>query len=261
MRLHQLSVQDALIGVRSTEQGLSSSEAARRLEEFGPNRLGKAAQKPFALRLLNELFRFFSVLLWIAAGLAFLAGWFSPGQGMTHVGIAIVIVILVSGAFSIVQEYRVDRALAALESLLPCRVQVLRNETAVPLSVEELVPGDVILLEQGTVIPADGRVIEASELRVNDAALTGESIPRSRNSAPTNDEDPLRSSNIVLAGASVLAGRGRAVVFATGMNTEFGKIARLTQASETWSCSTTTSRASSMASRRGGPRSRTSENS
>ena len=232
MRLHQLSVRDALVRIRSTEQGLSTSEAARRLEEFGPNRLEKVPQKPFALRLLDELFRFFSVLLWIAAGLAFLAGWFSPGQGMTHVGIAIVIVILVSGAFSIVQEYRVDRALAALENLLPRQVKALRDGTAVHLPVEGLVPGDVILLEQGTVIPADGRVMEASDLRVNDAVLTGESIPRSRDPSPSEDEDWRRSSNIVLAGASVLSGHGRAVVFATGTHTEFGQIARLTQSSE-----------------------------
>jgi sodium/potassium-transporting ATPase subunit alpha len=232
MRLHQLSVQEALISVRSTEQGLSSSEAARRLGEFGPNRLEKVAQKPFALRLLNEFFRFFSVLLWIAAGLAFLAGWFSPGQGMTHVGIAIVVVIIVSGTFSILQEYRVDRALAALEDLLPRHIQALRDGTVVRLLVEGLVPGDVILLEPGTVVPADSRVLEASCLRVNDAALTGESIPRSRGPAPSEDEDARRSANIMLAGASVVSGRGRAVVFATGASTELGKIARLTQYSE-----------------------------
>ncbi len=220
------------VSIRSTEQGLSSSEAARRLGEFGPNRLEKVAQKPFALRLVNEFFRFFSVLLWIAAGLAFLAEGFSPGQGMAHVGVVIVIVILVSGSFSILQEYRVDRALAALESLLPPQAQALRDGTAVQLPAEELVPGDVVLVEQGTVIPADCRVMEASSLRVNDAALTGESIPRSRDPAPSEDDDWRRSKNIVLAGASVLSGRGRAVVFATGANTEFGKIARLTQSSE-----------------------------
>ena len=232
MRLHQLSVRDALTSIRSTERGLSSSEAARRLDEFGPNRLEKVAQKPFGLRLVNEFFRFFSVLLWIAAGLAFVAEAFSPGQGMAHVGVVIVIVILVSGSFSILQEYRVDRALAALESLLPPQAQVLRDGTTVQLPAEGLVPGDVVLLEQGTIVPADGRVMEASSLRVNDAALTGESIPRSRNAEPSTDEDWRRSKNIVLAGAAVVSGRGRAVVFATGANTEFGKIARLTQSSE-----------------------------
>src|SRR5512135_676848 len=147
MQLHQLSVSEALASIRSKEDGLSSAEAARRLAEFGPNRLEKVPQKPFALRLFKEFFRFFSVLLWIAAGLAFLAGRFDRGQGMTHLAVAIVVVIVVSGTFSILQEYRVDRALAALESLLPRRVRVLRDGAAVPLPADGLVPGDVILLE------------------------------------------------------------------------------------------------------------------
>ena len=232
IKIHRLSVSEALASVRSAERGLSSPEAASRLDEFGPNRLEKVAQKTFALRLLDEFFRFFSVILWIAAGLAFLGNWFARGQGMAHVGVAIIVVILVSGTFSILQEYRVDRALAALENLLPRHVQALRDGTAVQLPVEGLVPGDVILLEPGTVVPADCRLIEASGLRINDAPLTGESIPRARDTAPSAGEDLRRSKNIVLAGTSVLSGRGKGVVFATGAHTEFGRVARLTQASE-----------------------------
>jgi calcium-translocating P-type ATPase len=232
MRVHLLSVPDALASIRSSEHGLSSSEAARRLEEFGPNRLERVARRPLGLRLLDELFRFFSVILWIAAGLAFLAEAFDRGQGMAHVGIAIVVVILVSGAFSFWQEYRVDRALAALESLLPRQIQAMRDGTVVDLAVERIVPGDVLLLEPGTVIPADCRLMESSRLRINDAPLTGESIPRSRDPAPSPADDLRRSRNVVLAGTSVLSGRGKAVVFATGSHTEFGRVARLTQASE-----------------------------
>jgi sodium/potassium-transporting ATPase subunit alpha len=231
-RIHRLSVSEALASVRSAERGLSSPEAASRLNEFGPNRLEKVAQKTFALRLLNEFFRFFSVILWVAAGLAFLGNWFARGQGMAHVGVAIIVVILVSGTFSILQEYRVDRALAALENLLPRDVQALRDGTPVKLPVEGLVPGDVIVLEPGSVVPADCRLMEASGLRINDAPLTGESIPRARDTAPSSDEDLRRSKNIVLAGTSVLSGRGKGVVFATGPHTEFGTVARLTQASE-----------------------------
>ena len=231
MQLHQLSVSEALASIRSKEDGLSSAEAARRLAEFGPNRLEKVPQKPFALRLFKEFFRFFSVLLWIAAGLAFLAGRFDRGQGMGHLAVAIVVVIVVSGTFSILQEYRVDRALAALESLLPRRVRVLRDGAAVPLPADGLVPGDVILLEQGTVIPADCRLLESSSLRINDAPLTGESLPRSRDPAPSSEADPRRSRNIVLAGTSVVSGSGKAAVFATGPRTEFGRVARLTQTS------------------------------
>jgi len=232
MRVHQLSVPDALASLRSAERGLSSSEAARRLGEFGPNRLEKVAREPLGLRLLKELFSFFSAILWIAAALAFLGEAFDRGQGMGRVGFAIVIVILVSGAFSFWQDYRADRALAALEKLLPQQVQALRDGTVAQVAAERLVPGDVILLEQGSVIPADGRLLESSRLRVNDAPLTGESIPRARDPAPCPDDDLRRSRNVVLAGTSVLSGRGRAVIFATGAHTEFGKVARLTQATE-----------------------------
>jgi len=232
MEVHQLSVTDALTSLRSTERGLASAEAARRLQEFGPNRLEKVAQESLGLRFLKEFFGFFSVILWIAAALAFLGEAFDRGQGMAHVGYAIVIVILVSGAFSFWQDYRVDRALAALEKLLPQEVQVVRDGAVAQVAADRLVPGDVILLEQGSIVPADCRLMESSRFRVSDAHLTGESLPRARDPAPSPDEDLRRSRNVLLAGSSVLSGRARAVVFATGAQTEFGRVARLTQATE-----------------------------
>ena len=147
MRVHRLSVTEALSSLRSTGDGLSSAEAARRLGEFGPNRLEKVAQESLVLRLLKEFFGFFSVILWIAAALAFLGETFDRGQGMAHVGFAIVVVILVSGGFSFWQDYRVDRALAALKKLLPQEVQALRDGAVARVVAERLVPGDVILLE------------------------------------------------------------------------------------------------------------------
>jgi sodium/potassium-transporting ATPase subunit alpha len=232
MEVHQLSVTEALTSLRSTERGLASAEAARRLQEFGPNRLEKVAQESLGLRFLKEFFGFFSVILWIAAALAFLGEAFDRGQGMAHVGYAIVIVILVSGAFSFWQDYRVDRALAALEKLLPQEVQVVRDGAVAQVAADRLVPGDVILLEQGSIVPADCRLMESSRFRVSDAHLTGESLPRARDPAPSPDEDLRRSRNVLLAGSSVLSGRARAVVFATGAQTEFGRVARLTQATE-----------------------------
>jgi calcium-translocating P-type ATPase len=230
MGVHQLSVAEALARLRSTERGLSSSEAARRLQELGPNRLEKITQESLGIRLLREFFGFFSVILWVAAGLAFVGEAFDRGQGMARVGFAIVFVILVSGAFSFWQDYRIDRALAALEKLLPQDVQALRDGACEQVPAERLVPGDVILLEEGSVIPADCRLMEASRLRINDAPLTGESIPRARDPAPSSEDDLQRSKNVLLAGTSVLSGRGKAVVFATGSQTAFGRIARLTQA-------------------------------
>ena len=209
MRVHQLSVADALASLRSTEHGLPSTEAARRLEEFGANRLEKVAQESLVLRLLKEFFGFFSVILWIAAALAFLGEAFDRGQGMAHVGIAIVIVILVSGGFSFWQDYRVDRALAALERLLPQEVQALRDGAEARVAADRLVPGDVILLEEGAVVPADCRLMESSRLRINDAPMTGESVPRARDPDPSPDEDLRRSRNVLLAGTSVSPGKAK----------------------------------------------------
>jgi len=230
MKLHQLSVSEALASVRSSAQGLAASEAAARRIEYGPNRVEPLARESAWLRLLKEFTHLFSIILWIAAGLAFLADWFDPSQGMARVGWAVVLVILVSGLFSFWQELRVERTLAALQGLLPQQCEVLRDGAVARLAAEALVPGDVVLLAQGDNVPADCRLIEAFGLRVNRATVTGESRPRSCDAAPSVEEQALDARNILLAGTSVVSGQGRAVVFATGAHTEFGRIAHLTQA-------------------------------
>ncbi len=230
MKLHQLSVSEALASVRSSAQGLAVSEAAARRVEYGPNRVEPLARESAWLRLLKEFTHLFSIILWVAAGLAFLADWFDPSQGMARVGWAVVLVILVSGLFSFWQELRVERTLAALQGLLPQQCEVLRDGAVARLAAEALVPGDVVLLAQGDNVPADCRLIEAFGLRVNRATVTGESRPRSCDAAPSAEELALDARNILLAGTSVVSGQGRAVVFATGAHTEFGRIAHLTQA-------------------------------
>ena len=230
MKLHQLSVSEALASVRSSAQGLAASEAAARRVEYGPNRVEPLARESAWLRLLKEFTHLFSIILWIAAGLAFLADWFEPSQGMARVGWAVVLVILVSGLFSFWQEVRVERILAALQGLLPQQCEVLRDGAVARLAAEALVPGDVLLLAQGDNVPADCRLIEAFGLRINRATVTGESRPRSCDAAPSAEEQALDARNILLAGTSVVSGQGRAVVFATGAHTEFGRIAHLTQA-------------------------------
>ena len=229
MNIHQLSVQDALGSLQSAAFGLSAAEAERRLREHGPNVVEEVTREPVWLRFAREFVQFFSLILWAAAGLAFLAEWSDPGQGMARIGYAIVIVILVSGLFSFWQEYRVERTLAALRGLLPQRVKLMRGGNVALRSVEQIVPGDIVVLEQGDNVPADCRVVEAFGVRVNNAAVTGESIPLARSSGPSDVDDLLGGKNILLAGTSLVSGEAKAVVFATGMHTEFGKIARLTQ--------------------------------
>lgn len=229
MQIHRLSADEAISSLRSRTQGLLSSEAEERLLEYGYNRVRKAERESLVLRLLKEFFRFFSLILWIAAGLAFLADWSAPGEGMARLGYAIIGVILVSGLFSFWQEYRVEQTLAALNRLLPQRVDVVREGKAFLLDADLLVPGDIILLEQGNRIPADCRLIEAFDVRVNAGAVTGESLPKRRSAACSEEKSLLDGSNIVFAGTSIVSGRAKGVIFATGMNTELGKIAQLTQ--------------------------------
>jgi sodium/potassium-transporting ATPase subunit alpha len=209
--------------------GLSGVEAARRQAEFGPNRVEGAARQPGWWLLLREFGHFFAILLWVAAALAFFAAWREPGKGMFELGVAIVGVIVVNGAFSFWQAYRTERALLALQRLLPASVDVRRDGRLQSVSAADLVPGDVILLAEGAKVPADCRVIESWGLRANLATLTGESLARAISAAPAPGDDLLRAGNLLFAGTLIVAGECTAVVFATGMRTEFGRIARLTQ--------------------------------
>lgn len=225
----QLSVDAALASLKSGPEGLNADEAGRRLREFGSNRVEGVAQDPLWLRFVREFTHFFALILWLAAGLAFFAEMQGPGEGMLQLGIAIVGVIVINGLFSFWQAYRAERALQALRQLLPQQVNVLRDGVVSALPAESLVPGDVLLLAEGDKVPADCRVIEAFDLRVNLATVTGESLPKARNAAPDDNPSLLHAHNLLLAGTLVVAGECRAVVFATGMRSEFGRIAHLTQ--------------------------------
>jgi len=215
--------------LHTSAAGLTASEARRRLAEFGPNRVEKVRRESLLLRFAREFTHFFAVILWLGAALAFFAEYFQPGQGMARLGIAIVGVILVNGVFSFWQEYKAERAVDALRQLLPQQATLLRGGEVVRQLAGELVPGDIVLLEEGDFVPADCRVVEAFGLRVNTATITGESLPEARSAGPHPERSPLFARNIVLAGTSVVSGQARAVVYATGMRTEFGRIAHLTQ--------------------------------
>ncbi|MCX7157074.1 MAG: cation-transporting P-type ATPase [Rhodocyclales bacterium] len=229
MHIHGLGVEQALASLKTTTAGLAAAEAARRLVEFGPNHVEEVAREHLLLGFAREFTHFFAIILWIGAALAFLAEYFDPGQGMGRLGVAIVGVIIVNGIFSFWQEYKAEQAVEALRQLLPQKVQALRGGEIVELLASKLVPGDIVVLEEGNFIPADCRLIEAFALRVNTATVTGESLPKARNTEPSAEDSPLYAKNVVLAGTSVVSGQARAVVYATGMHTEFGRIAHLTQ--------------------------------
>ena len=223
LRTAILAPEAALSELRTSRDGLSPDEAAARLVRAGPNQLPKPRGPGLVRQLLDQLLHFFALMLWVAAGLAFVGG-------MPQLGIAIIVVILVNGAFSFAQEYRAERAVRALSALLPETVVVRRGGRKLTVPAAELVLGDIVLLREGDRISADARVIRSSELRVDMSTLTGESKPVARVAEPVTDAppDPLDAPNVVFAGTFVTSGSGVVAVAATGAATRLGGISRLT---------------------------------
>jgi magnesium-transporting ATPase (P-type) len=191
--------------------GLTSEDASRILASVGPNLLAETKHPSPLRRFAAQLVHLFALLLWAGAGLALLAG-------MPQLAAAIVVVVLVNAIFAFAQEHRAERAAEALGRMLPQTARVRRDGDVVVLPAEELVPGDVLLLEAGDRVSADADLLEVHELRVDNSTLTGESWPVAPESG-------------VFAGTYVVSGRGEAHVTATGMGTELGRIAELTQGS------------------------------
>ena len=231
--IHQLSIEDVLKRLETSNGGLSSDEAQRRLARYGPNVLVEPDRYSLLRGLLRHFTHFLAILLWIAAGLSFAADFMRPGEDMATLGWAILGVIIINAVFAFFQEYKAEHAVQALRRLLPSKAWVTRGGQSVEAVRSEIVPGDVLILEEGERVPADARLIEATGMRVDNAALTGESRPKRRIAEATEDGHWLDLPNLVFAGTTILSGHGRAVVFATGMRSEFGKIAALTTTVET----------------------------
>ena len=230
MVIQQLPFDEAFATLRSAAGGLSQREGAARRAEFGPNRVERLAQTPVAWRFIRQFTHVFAILLWVAAHLAFIADRWMPGQDMATLAVAIVAVIVINGVFSFWQEHRAEKTMAALQRLLPRHVRALRDGSTTVVPSEDVVPGDVIFLGAGDHVPADCRIVEAFGVRVDNATLTGEARPVSRDARESTETDLLQCRNVLLAGTSVTSGEAKALVFATGMHTAFGRVARLTQA-------------------------------
>ncbi|HEY5542875.1 MAG TPA: cation-translocating P-type ATPase [Candidatus Binatia bacterium] len=208
--------------------GLTGAEARSRLAQFGPNEL-QAAKPISPWKILGEQVKnVLVIILLVAVGL-------SVFLGHTIEAIAIAVIVLFAVLLGFVQEYRAERAIEALKQMAAPTAAVVRDHEEQSIPAHELVPGDIILLRAGDKIPADARLIEAINLQVDEAALTGESVPvEKQTAAPAGGELSVGDrKNMAYAGTAVTYGRGRAVVVATAMNTEFGKIARMLQTVET----------------------------
>jgi calcium-translocating P-type ATPase len=208
--------------LRASPSGLSSAEAERRLLQYGPNVLERRQKAQWPRELAAQLTHPLALLLWAAAALSF-----AVGNGT--VGIAILLVILLNATFALAQELQAERAVEALSRYIPLQTKALRDGRPTVLDVDQLVPGDVVIIEEGERIPADLRLLEGA-VEVDLSSLTGESQPVTRSADQVDVDVPrLAARDLLFMGATCTEGEARGVAFATGMHTELGRIAALSQ--------------------------------
>lgn len=230
--LPSLPVPDVFAALDSSPRGLPSAEAAARLDGHGPNVLPGARRGRLWRRLLAQFTDLFAVVLLVSSAITFLAYVLGrPRDPATlQLALAILGVVLLNAGIGFAQEYSAERTAQSLQAMVPHTCQVLRDGERRELPARDLVPGDVVVLEAGDAVPADCRLVEAQEAAVDNAPLTGESEPVGRVAEPVPPGPPLRARNCVFMGTDMVAGTGKAVVYATGTATEFGRIFRLTAA-------------------------------
>ena len=227
MHWQQKEATDVLRDLGSSPEGLSSLEAQRRLIQYGPNELEEKKKKTL-LGLFLDQFKDFMILVLMAAAL--ISGFIGEPSDT----VAILVIVLLNAVIGFVQEFRAEKAMAALKQLAAPYALVLRDNQPIQLPASELVPGDLVLLEAGRVVPADLRLTEAASLQVEEAALTGESLPVEKHihSIPDPSLGLGDRRNMAFKGTFVTFGRGAGVVTATGMKTELGRIAAMLQEGE-----------------------------
>jgi Ca2+-transporting ATPase len=225
---HALTAEDVLRNLEVHEHGLRTEQAAERLDQYGPNQLQEAPRPTFWHMLWEQLNNFVVILLIVASIISGLLGDYVEAA-------AIMAIVVLNAVLGIVQEQRAEEALAALKRLAAPDAQVLRDGRRQSIPARDLVPGDIVFLEAGNYIPADVRLLEAVNLRIEEASLTGESLPVQKNAASILEKHvPLGDrKNTAFMGTLVSYGRGRGVVVSTGMRTQLGLIATMLQSVET----------------------------
>ncbi|HEY9050052.1 MAG TPA: HAD-IC family P-type ATPase, partial [Gammaproteobacteria bacterium] len=219
---HSIEAEDALKRLESSSNGLASADALKRQAEFGPNIIPEKRKRSVLGMLLRQFSDFMIVVLLVAA---LISGFIGEPQDT----IAILVIVLLNAIIGTIQEYRAERAVAALRQMAAPETEVLRDGQSVTLAAADLVPGDVVLLQAGNIVPADLRLLEVEGLQADESALTGESHPVEKQSERLSEADPALGDRKSMAFKSSLITRGRAsgVVVATGLETEIGNIASL----------------------------------
>ncbi|KXB35116.1 cation-translocating P-type ATPase [Atopobium deltae] len=254
MKEYLTDAQDVVDGLNSsTQEGLTSTDAQQRLTEHGPNKLKQAEKDPLYKRFFAQMADPMIIMLIIAACISAIEGLYKGSADFADV-IIIMFVVILNSVLGVVQEAKAEEALAALQEMTAAASKVIRDGKQLQVPSAELVVGDIVLLEAGDAVPADCRILESASLKIEEAALTGESVPVSKfvdtlnlgqtaqaeqgqdaqsSGAPSSDIPLGDRKNMCYMGSTVVFGRGRAVVVATGMDTEMGKIAdALTQAED-----------------------------
>lgn len=236
---HSLKIEKIMQSLLTSKQGLSEEDAKQRLQQYGYNEL-KEKKRRTALQMFFGEFKDIFILLLLAATIfSIIIGYYEslsdPTKGLESYtdSITIGIIVVLVAVTGFVQEYRAEKAMEALKKLTTPKARVIRNGKDMLIASKDIVPGDVLLLESGDYVPADARIIESIELKADESVLTGESEPVKKEIITLNPEAPLAErKNMLFTATHVVYGRGKAVVVATGMNTEFGKIAELVQTAE-----------------------------
>ena len=222
-------VEEVLKEVQSTEKGLTTDEAKARLEKNGKNALDEAKKRPMILRFFDQFKDLMIIVLLVAALVSGVLSIVQKEYSELIDSGLILLIVVVNAIIGLVQEGKAEKSLEALKNMNKPFAKVIRDGNLEKIASEELVVGDVVVLEAGDMVPADMRLIQCSSLQIEEAALTGESVPVNKHTnALENEEAPLGDrACMAFSSGTVSFGRGEGVVTATGMNTEVGKIAKM----------------------------------
>lgn len=229
---HKITLLELKQRLNCSGEGISSEDALQRLSHYGKNELYVRKDTPEIIKFLRHLTNFFALLLIFGSALAFIADYLKPDEGNFYIGVALLVVVLLNALFTYIQQHESERLMESFRSMLPQMVSVVRDSKTSSIEAKLVVPGDILVLEEGGRIPADARLIEVNQLKVDHSSLSGESEPQLRKLTCTHD-NILESRNMVFSGTLIHSGNGKALVYGTGMNTQIGRIVQLTKESET----------------------------